>query len=310
MAVRLYRYKLLQIVVGCVFAAIGINMFVVPNHLLAGGVSGISIILHYLFGLPIPVMMLLINIPIFIIGFYQLHYGYLMRSLLGLGSLTFFLALTKSFIPVIVIDDLLLAAIFAGLLQGIGYGLIFRGRGSSGGTDIISMILRRKYSVNIGSMNFLINSVIMAVSLAFFDVRYVGYTLISMYISGVVLDKVQLGFDRAQNVFIISDRSKEVADAIMHQIGRGVTVLKGRGAYSHIDKEVLMTSISITQLAKLKDIIYLEDPSAFVMVWEASEVLGKGFKPSPMKERKEMEIDFNLKRWEERFQSRKLKTPE
>lgn len=275
MAVHLYSMKLLQIIIGSFFAAVGINLFIVPNHLLAGGVSGISIIIHYIFGYSIPILMLLINIPIFIAGFYKLHYGYVMRSLLGLGSLALFISLTKLYLPPILVDDLLIAALFGGLLQGLGYGLIFKGRGSSGGTDIISLILRRKYSFNVGSCNFLMNTVIMTVSLAFFDIKYVGYTLVSMFISGYVIDKIQLGLDRANNVFIISDRSNEVAEAIMHEIGRGVTLLQGRGAYSQTDKEVILTSISMTQLPKLKDVVYLEDPAAFMMVGEASEKIGR-----------------------------------
>ncbi len=298
MAVRLYSVKLLQIIIGSFFAAIGINMFIVPNHLLAGGVSGISIIVHYIFGYSIPILMLLINIPIFIAGFYKLHYGYVMRSLLGLGSLALFISLTKLYLPPILVNDLLIAALFGGLLQGLGYGLIFKGRGSSGGTDIISLILRRKYSFNVGSCNFLMNAIIMAISLSFFEIKYVGYTLVSMFISGYVIDKIQLGLDRANNVFIISDRSNEVAEVIMHEIGRGVTLLQGRGAYSQTDKEVILTSISMTQLPKLKDVVYLEDPAAFMMVGEASEVFGRGFKPSPLKEKEELE--FGLKKaWRE-----------
>jgi len=297
-AVRLYSVKLLQIIIGSFFAAIGINMFIVPNHLLAGGVSGISIIVHYIFGYSIPILMLLINIPIFIAGFYKLHYGYVMRSLLGLGSLALFISLTKLYLPPILVNDLLIAALFGGLLQGLGYGLIFKGRGSSGGTDIISLILRRKYSFNVGSCNFLMNAIIMAISLSFFEIKYVGYTLVSMFISGYVIDKIQLGLDRANNVFIISDRSNEVAEVIMHEIGRGVTLLQGRGAYSQTDKEVILTSISMTQLPKLKDVVYLEDPAAFMMVGEASEVFGRGFKPSPLKEKEELE--FGLKKaWRE-----------
>lgn len=298
MAVRLYSVKLLQIIIGSFFAAIGINMFIVPNHLLAGGVSGISIIVHYIFGYSIPILMLLINIPIFIAGFYKLHYGYVMRSLLGLGSLALFISLTKLYLPPILVNDLLIAALFGGQLQGLGYGLIFKGRGSSGGTDIISLILRRKYSFNVGSCNFLMNAIIMAISLSFFEIKYVGYTLVSMFISGYVIDKIQLGLDRANNVFIISDRSNEVAEVIMHEIGRGVTLLQGRGAYSQTDKEVILTSISMTQLPKLKDVVYLEDPAAFMMVGEASEVFGRGFKPSPLKEKEELE--FGLKKaWRE-----------
>ncbi len=306
MAVHLYSIKLLQIIIGSFFAAVGINMFIVPNHLLAGGVAGISLIIHYIFGYSIPILMLIINIPIFIAGFYKLHYGYVMRSLLGLGSLALFISLTKFYLPPILVDDLLIAALFGGLLQGLGYGLIFKGRGSSGGTDIISLILRRKYSFNVGSCNFLMNTVIMTVSLAFFDIRYVGYTLVSMFISGYVIDKIQLGLDRANNVFIISDRSNEVAEAIMHEIGRGVTLLQGRGAYSQTDKEVILTSISMTQLPKLKDVVYLEDPAAFMMVGEASEVFGRGFKPSPLKEKEELE--FGLKKTWRKLKRKKEKT--
>lgn len=301
MAVRAYYTKLLQIIAGSFFAAIAINMFIVPNHLLAGGAAGISLILHYMFGWSVPLLMILINIPIFTAGFIKLHYGYIMRSLLGLGALTLFLSLTKPFLPQIVVDDLLIASLFGGILQGLGYGLIFKGRGSSGGTDIISLILRRKYSVNVGSCNFLMNAIIMVISLAFFDIKLIGYTLIAMFISGYVIDKIQLGFDRANNVFIISDRSNEVAQAIMHKIGRGVTLLKGRGAYSQVEKEVIITSISMTQLAKLKDVVYLEDPAAFMMVGEASEVLGKGFKPSPKKENEEMELDFVIQQTIKKF---------
>ena len=299
----MYSAKILQILLGSFFAAIGINIFIVPNHLLAGGVAGVSIILHYIVGWSIPLLMIIINIPIFVAGFYKLHFGYIMRSLIGLFAITFFIGVTKSLFPPIMVDDLLIAALFGGLLQGVGYGLVFRGRGSSGGTDIISLILKRKYSLNVGMCNFFMNLIIMTVSLAFFDIKYVGYTLISMFISGYVIDNIQLGFDRAKNVFIISDHSGEVAEAIMKQIGRGVTMLKGRGAYSNTEKDVILTSISMTQLAKLKDVVYLQDPAAFMMIGEATEVLGKGFNPSPYKESDE--LDFGLSQTLRKFEERK-----
>lgn len=275
----LRRDRIILIIVGSLFASLSIRLFILPAGLLAGGLSGVALLLQYTLEVPVSLSVLLLNVPIFLMGFRRLQLNYMLRSFIGVVSFTAFLAGWQALIDIRqpLVDDLLLTALFGGALNGVGFGLTFRGRGSVGGTDIIALILNRTYSFSLGSAGFALNALPVILGVILFDVRLIGYTLVTMYVSAHVVDRVQVGLIRSKTIMIVSNRHEEIAQAIIERIHRGVTLLHGQGAFSHGDKKVILTTVSLTQLTKLKDIVAELDPMAFMTVSDTSEVLGKGF---------------------------------
>jgi uncharacterized membrane-anchored protein YitT (DUF2179 family) len=275
----LSRERIALIVTGSLFASLSITLFIQPAGLLSGGLSGLALMLEYTLKVPTGLSVLLLNIPVFYLGLRRLQLGYMLRSLIGVVSFAVFLFAWGRLLDIQepVIDDILLTALFGGAMNGIGYGLIFRGRGSVGGTDIIALILNRLYSFSLGSSGFVLNAVPLFIGLFLFDIKLIGYTLISMYVTSSLIDRVQAGLIRSKTVMIVSSRHEEISQAVIHRIRRGVTLLQGQGAFSRDDKRVILTTVSLTQLTKLKDIVAELDPTAFMTVSDASEVLGKGF---------------------------------
>ena len=175
------------------------------------------------------------------------------------------------------IDDTLLAAIYGGVISGIGAGMIFRVGGSAGGTDTIATIIKKYYSLNVGFVGFSINVFLMIVAAALFGVKPAMYTLLSFFVSSQVTDAVIEGLNRKKTIMIISDKNEEIADAILDEVGRGATFLEGTGAYTGQDKKVLFVVVTLTQISKIKFIAEKTDPHAFMIVQDAAEVLGHGF---------------------------------
>lgn len=270
-------WRALGILLGCLVSSSSINLFLIPNHLLSGGLAGIGIIVYFLTGLPVGAQILVYNLPLFFAAYRTLGAKYtggvvFSTVLFSVGlDATHFL---NGFAPV---PDPMLAAIFGGVFNGLGYGLLFRLDGSSGGLDIVAAILRKYYSFNMGGVIFAFNCVIMAVSACMFGVMPAMYTLISMFISAAVTDRVVAGFVHRKVLFLISDRAEPIADAIIHEIGRGVTYIEGEGAFTHHAKRVLFVVVNLTQIARVKRIADQFDPQAFLIVLDANEVMGRGF---------------------------------
>lgn len=166
---------------------------------------------------------------------------------------------------------------YGGILSGISAGLIFRVNGSSGGLDIIAAIMKRYYGYSMGSVSFAINCVIMVIAGILFGPKSAMYTLFAMYTTSVLTDKVVEGFNRRKTIMIISDKHEEIATAVLSLLGRGVTILKGEGAFTRQEKKVLYIVVSFTQIAKIKLLVEDIDPSSFMIVQDAAEVSGKGF---------------------------------
>lgn len=271
----------LQVVIGAFIGAVSVNTFLVPHHFLSGGVSGIALILHYLFNWPAGVLILVMNIPLFLWAYKVLERDFVILGALGMAAFSIGIDLTSFLRTTGFIDDPLLAAVYGGVVSGIGNGLVFRvENGNAGGIDIPSKVIRRLYSINIGTVVFLINVVIVLAASFLFGVKPAMLTLISMYISAAVLDKTIEGFDYKKVVMVITDRPLEISDTIIKEVGRGVTLLHGQGAYTHKEKELVYCVVKITQLAKIKKIVENADPQAFMTVMDAAEVMGKGFQPS------------------------------
>lgn len=264
------------VLLGCLLLAIGINGFLVPHHLLSGGVTGLSILLNYITGLPVGLMIFLLNIPVFVLGYKLVSRPFIIISLIGTVSLSLFVTWTTR-LPVFV-DDVLLSAVFGGVITGLGSGIVFANRGTTGGTDIIAVIIKKYFSVDVGTTMFTVNATIVLFSSLVFGVRLGLYTLISIYINSLMIDKVQQGLDRKKAILVITEKPEEARQAIINQIKRGVTLLEGQGGYTQESKKIVFCLVTPFQLAKIREILLDIDEGAFITVLDAAEVVGKGFK--------------------------------
>ncbi|GKU27812.1 YitT family protein [Clostridium folliculivorans] len=274
-----YIFDILIIIAGCFISSLGINLFLTHAKLLSGGATGVALIIQYLKGFNAGFSVFLINLPLFIVSYIKLDKKFTMYSALGMVSLSVSLIVTSPFSKIIVLDDILLYCIYGGVLCGIGYGLVFSRNGSTGGTDIITMLIRKKYSnFNIGKLGFTLNLVIVAVGAFFFGIPKALYTLISMFIQSYVLDVMVRGLSRKNLLLILTEREEDVINYIINDLHRGVTSLFAEGEYTHDRKKMLYCIVTTRQMIELKNTIHLVDPKAFLTIIDISEVRGKGFK--------------------------------
>lgn len=269
----------LLILVGCLICSVGINMFLSHAKLLSGGVTGIALIIQYLTGMQAGIIILLLNIPLFILSFFKLDRKFTLYSFIGTISFSLFLMLTHPLINILNLNDELLLCVYGGALNGLGAGIVFTHNGCTGGFDFITMLLKKNYGhIDLGKISFALNLIIVIISSSIFGLSKGLYTLASIFISTVVVDSVIKGFKRNKMVFIITDKEEEIKTSIINNLHRGVTFLQGEGAYTSKNKKVLYSIIHLNQLPELKKLIKEIDPSAFMSIVDASEVEGKGFR--------------------------------
>ncbi|MBQ4404597.1 MAG: YitT family protein [Selenomonadaceae bacterium] len=280
MLVRWNPLKYLGIMAGCFVAASSINLFVVPSSLLTGGVTGIAIIFYFLTGLPIGAQTLAYNVPLLIASYKLLGKKYTLDVVIGTLMFSFALDATKFLAAYTPTQDLMLASIYGGIFNGIGYGIVFRMNGSTGGFDILGAIFKKYYSMDIGSVIFGFNCLIVVVAGGLFSINSAMFTLICMYLTSQMTNKVIDGLNQRKAILIISDHAKDIADGIIADIGRGVTFLSGEGAYTGDPKKIVLVVVSMTQIAKIKIVVNTVDRNAFMLILSASEVQGRGFTKS------------------------------
>ncbi|MGD8914997.1 MAG: YitT family protein [Syntrophobacterales bacterium] len=259
---------------GSLIFVIGMNSVLIPNKLLSAGVTGIALICHYLFPkLNVGLAYFLLNIPLMLLGFFSISRRFLLYTLYGMG----FFSLAAAFIkpPAAAIEDPILAALFAGIICGVGVGVILRSIGSTGGVDILAVYVNQKFGFRPGSVSFFFNAVVLMIGGYFFGLEVALYTLIYVFTSSRVLDAVLTGFNQRMSTMVISEKTDEMAKEIFSKVNRGVTFLKGKGAYTGKERDVIFTVTTLTELPKLKDVILSIDPGAFVVVNNTLEVLGK-----------------------------------
>ena len=266
---------LLGIVIGTTIISVSINTMIVPNQIADGGVTGIAIILYYLFSWPISLTILLLNLPLFVLGFRMVGRTFLVFSIIGVALLSATLSLT-AYLPVLT-HDLLLAVIFGGVLSGIGMGIIFRSRGSLGGTDILAILLSRTTSFSVGQILLGIDAVIFLGVAILFRLEMAMYAIIYMFIATRVVDLVQEGLNHSKAVMVITAHPQSMADEIMAKLDRGVTFFQATGAFSGEAKQVVYCVLNRAELSQFKEIIRKQDAKAFVAVSEVPEVVGEGF---------------------------------
>ena len=273
--------KIFLIILGSLILSVAINLFIVPNKLLGGGLSGIGLMLQYIFNLPMGITILILNIPLLILSIFKINKRFTAFTILGTISLSTFLILTAPLNNVLLpVEEAyrILYCIYGGVLSGIGLGIVISNEGSTGGMDIIAIYAKKKYDIDVGIVTFIINFLIVAAGSVLFDFKVGLYTLISMYIAAAVMEKVINGLNRRKMLLIVSEKEKEVSDAIMHNCRRGVTILYGEGAYTSHKKNVMYCVVSLGQLPQIKRVIKSIDQEAFISIIDIAEVQGNGFK--------------------------------
>lgn len=267
--------SLLYVTVGAFLLAVSMQSVLEPNQIVAGGATGVSVILNHVTGIPSFIILYAINIPLLILCFILLGKEVGMKTIYGSMIFPFFVGLIGN-IPTLTHTPLL-AALSGGVITGIGLGLVFKGNASTGGTAIISQIVNVYFKLPLGLAVSIVDGFVIIGALLVFDVDRVLYSLISLFIIGRVVDLVQVGFDRSKNVMIISEASDEVNKMIIEKMDRGVTHLAIQGGFERREKEMLMCVIPEKEFHTLKEEVLAIDPHAFVVAMAASEVMGKGF---------------------------------
>jgi uncharacterized membrane-anchored protein YitT (DUF2179 family) len=266
---------LIFIAIGTFIFSFGVNYFVIANGLGEGGVTGIALVLNYQFGIPPSVTILLLNIPLFILGMWKLGFRSMIYTILGVLFVTLFLWLTDQFrFPM---EDLMLSALFGGVLIGLGLGINFRAGGTTGGSDIAARLMFRYFRVNMGRTMLIIDAVVISGSAFIIGLEKAMYTLVMVFVASKIIDFVQEGAYAARSAMIISDYTEEIAERIIHDMKRGATISKARGAYTNNEKEILFCVISRNEIARLKKLVREIDPKAFIVLSDVHDVLGEGF---------------------------------
>ncbi|WP_345808637.1 YitT family protein [Bacillus pumilus] len=265
----------LFILIGSAIVAIGFNTLLLPNQIAAGGVSGISTIMQS-FGFEAAYVQWGLNIPLFIAGFYLLGGTFGVKTLVGSIFLPLMVFVTRHIAPVT--HEALLAAIFGGVVIGIGIGLVFLGNGSTGGTALAAKIINKYTGLTLGTCLAMMDGLIVLAAMTVFGIEEGLYAVIGVFISSKTIDVVQAGFSHSKMAMIITGHEDEVRQAVFDQIDRGVTKISAVGGYTDHDRPILMCVVGKSQFTKLKQVVKAIDASAFVIVMDAKEVLGEGFK--------------------------------
>ncbi len=271
----------LMILIGTFIMAVGFVYFISPYKLAPGGVYGIAIIIHHLFDTPIGMTALAMDIPLTIFGIKILGPRFGVKTVVGFFFVAVFVDVLEYFNQnqPLVEDDALLSSIFGGVLLGIGLGLIFRAKATSGGSDIIAMIISKYTSLPLGQLLIYVDSVIVLVGLiAFKDWKIPLYSWIVIFITGKVIDIIIQGVSYEKTLFIISDKYDLIRDKVIIDLNRGGTFFVGKGMYQNTDKTMIFTVVNRRELGMLKDYIRKIDPNAFLTVMDTNEIVGNGFK--------------------------------
>jgi uncharacterized membrane-anchored protein YitT (DUF2179 family) len=275
----LYEYAGLTI--GSMIMSLGLVLFLIPGKIAPGGVSGIGIVLHHLFRLPVGMVMLFFNIPLYFIGLKLLGKTFGVRTLYAFILVSLFTDFLGSIfhIPVPATEPLL-ASLFGGIILGIGLGLVFRFKGTTGGSDIVGQFINKYTNISVGTGIMIVDFfVITFAGIAFRDINLALYGFISLYASSKVLDFILDGMDYARSFYIISEKKDEIIKVITEDMERGGTEILGRGFFTHAERNILYTVVTRKEVASLRQVVQQIDPRAFVIIANVHEVLGEGFRP-------------------------------
>lgn len=278
----------LYVTLGAFILAISVNLIFLPNQIVAGGASGLSIVLNELFGWNVALTLYAINIPLLMLCFLLLGKDVGLKTIYGSLINPFFIAITGSLPPLT--NNIFLATLYGGVLTGIGLGLVFRGNASTGGSAIISQIVNKYFKISLGVSVFVVDGFVIATALFVFTKDTVLFSLISLFIIGRVIDRVQVGVLRSKNLFIISDKYEAIHQIFIKELDKGVTLLPIEGGYTQKQGKIIMTVIPEKEFMAIKEAILAIDETAFFVALDASEVNGRGFSVKRMMEDYSVEI--------------------
>lgn len=271
--------NILLIIFGSALFGFGLVFFNIENELAEGGITGVTLILYYLFGIDPAISNLVLNIPLFFIGWRLLGRNVFIYTIIGVIGLSFFLWLFMNHVPLDfdLQDDMTLAALYAGVFAGSGLGLIFRYGGTTGGSDILARLAYKYAGWSIGRTMFLIDALVICGSLIYLDYRKAMYTLVAVFVGARVIDFIQKGAYAGKAATIISPHYEQIAEKIAGELERGATVLQAKGSYTGEQRPVLYCVVSRSEIFRLQSVIKKIDPHAFVAIHDVHDVLGEGF---------------------------------
>lgn len=270
---------LIYIIIGATVFGVGVQGFIVPHQLLSGGISGLSLIIYYITqgALSLGAINFLLNIPVLYAAWRWLGRWHLGVTLFGTLFMSVIINVLAPLSTLELTHNPIIGGILGGLFSGLGLGIVYRGGGNTGGIDPIALIIRNRFGLQIGSILFGINMMILVAGAIVINIEAAATTLISTYLSAMVTNKVITGFNQRKAMFIISYKPVTICNLIIEKLGRGATILNGEGAYTHQPKQVIMVVVSLLQVARLKAAVEAEDPTAFMVITDAAEVIGTGF---------------------------------
>lgn len=265
---------------GVTLTALGLVWFLVPNKIAAGGVSGLAVVFYYIWHWPVAVTMLCFNVPLFLACLWVFGPRYGAKTLFGAGFVSIMVDFWQRVVHLVPLTrDPLLASLYGGVLAGVGMGLAFRFRGTTGGTDMAAQLINKFTGLSIGHALMLMDGIVIVLAgIAFGSAELALYALIAIVITSKAVDMILEGLNYAKAALIISERSDEIALKILKDLQRGATGLLGRGLYSGKDKQVILCVISRAEVIRLKELVKQIDPAAFIIITDVYEVLGEGFK--------------------------------
>lgn len=265
-----------EIVLGCLISAIGVNMFIINSNLFSGGVSGIGILLNYVFSIPAGLTVIVLNIPLLLLSFFKLDRRFTIFSVIGTVSLGIFLIITSGLKNVVIVNDVIFYSIYGGVVTGIGHGLAYANHGSEGGMDIIVMLVKRKYeNFHLGQLGFLSNCIIIGAGAAINGVVNALYSIIIIFISGYVTDRIIHGLRKKKVLIVITDKYEELYKYVTQKKYQGVAILNEQ-KISGENKKVLYCVVHVSQLPEFKFKALSIDKNVLISVIDASEVDGRG----------------------------------
>lgn len=272
---HIVRYA--QIVLGALLTSLGYNLFLIPAHLLTGGISGIAIVIYYLTGLPVGAQNFVYNLPILYLAYRMFGRHYAFDTIFGTVVLSILLDLTHFVVDWNVCANIVLNSVFGGVLTGIGFGMVFRVNANTGGLDVVGAVVKKYYAIDMGTVVFVLNFLIVAGSAFVCTFEEMLFTFISIYVIAELTNRVAAGLNREKSIVIISGEAEKICTDIMENVHRGVTYLDGRGGLTKEPRGILFAVVSLTQVGRVKTIVRHHDPQAFMIVSDTSEVTGKGF---------------------------------
>jgi len=264
------------LLLGAILFSVGLEIFLVPNHIIDGGIVGISIITSVLSGIPLGLLLLVLNVPFLFLGYKQIGKTFALSTLFAVTVMSIGTTMLHHVKPLTI--DPLLASVFGGIILGIGVGLVIRSGGSLDGTEIVAILISKKSAFSVGEIVMFINIFILGSAGFVFGWDRAMYSLIAYYIAYKMIDVTIEGFDESKSVWIISENAEVIGDAIIHRLGRGVTYLNGEGGFTGGSKKVIFCVITRLEEAKMKSIVEERDPAAFLAVGNIHDVRGGRFK--------------------------------